>query len=78
MLGGAGFVAEIVRLPILAADTRRGELALLTWQVLARVEAGDPVLLPRERAEVGRVSRMSALLETRLIALDPLIALFHR
>lgn len=71
-------MAEIVRLPILAADTRRGELALLTWQVLARVEAGDPVLLPRERAEVGRVSRMSALLETRLIALDPLIALFHR
>ncbi|CAL8469591.1 g9132 [Coccomyxa elongata] len=47
-------------------------------EVLARVEAGDPVLLPRERAEVGRVSRMSALLETRLIALDPLIALFHR
>lgn len=47
-------------------------------QVLARVEAGDAVLLPRERAEVGRVSRMSALLETRLIALDPLIALFHR
>lgn len=44
-------------------------------QVLKRVEAG--ALLQREREEADGVRRMSVLLETRLLALDPLIALFH-
>jgi hypothetical protein len=46
-------------------------------QVLGRVEAGETALLQRERDEANRVRRMSVLLDTRLIALDPLIALFH-
>ncbi|EIE21445.1 hypothetical protein COCSUDRAFT_43175 [Coccomyxa subellipsoidea C-169] len=47
-------------------------------KVLKRVEAGDTALQPHDKAEVERVCRVSALLETRLIALDPLIALFHQ
>ena len=50
----------------------------LVPQVLKRVEAGDTALQPHDKAEVERVCRVSALLETRLIALDPLIALFHQ
>lgn len=46
-------------------------------QVLGRVEAGETALLQREREEANRIRRMSVLLDTRLIALDPLIALFH-
>lgn len=47
-------------------------------QVLKRVEADNSALQPRDKAVVDRVYRVSALLDTRVIALDPLIALFHQ
>ncbi|KAK9908400.1 hypothetical protein WJX75_007290 [Coccomyxa subellipsoidea] len=47
-------------------------------EVLKRVEADNSALQPRDKAVVDRVYRVSALLDTRVIALDPLIALFHQ